>query len=341
MPDPFGNFPRLTLAHLPTPLVEMKRLREALARETGQTLPRLFIKRDDCTGLAGGGNKTRKLEFLIGEALAGGADTVVTTGAVQSNHARQTAAAAAAAGLSSVLVLFDTVPYRGHAYRRSGNLLLDAVLGAEVRIMPADADAGAVFAAVMDELRAAGRNPYFVPVGGSSAVGSLGYANAYLELAAQLDGAGIADAVLVHASSSGGTQAGLIAGACHLGRGPEIQAVNVYRTDSGAMADGIHALACKTAALIDAPAPAPGAVILDNHHLGERYGMPTEAMRRAVELIARTEGVLLDPVYTGKGMAGFIAQLLAGAHSLREAAVFLHTGGMPGLFAYEEEFAVS
>ncbi|MBA4209012.1 MAG: D-cysteine desulfhydrase [Parvibaculum sp.] len=339
MSTPLDSFPRFPLAHLPTPLAEMKRLREALARETGNRLPRLFIKRDDCTGLAGGGNKTRKLEFLIGEALAGGADTVVTTGAVQSNHARQTAAAAAAAGLSSVLVLFDTVPYQGSAYRRSGNLLLDAVLGADVRIVPGDADAGAVFTAVMDELKAAGRTPYFVPVGGSSAVGSLGYANAYLELGAQLDDAGIGDAVLVHASSSGGTQAGLVAGACHRGRGPEIGAINVYRSDSDAMAEGIHALACKTAALIEAPAPAPGAVVLDHAHLGERYGLPTEAMRRAVELVARTEGVLLDPVYTGKGMAGFIAQLLAGTHSRREAAIFLHTGGMPGLFAYEEEFA--
>lgn len=339
MSQPFDNFPRIALAHLPTPLAEMRRLREALSRETDRKLPRLFIKRDDCTGLAGGGNKTRKLEFLIGEAVAGGAGTVVTTGAVQSNHARQTAAAAAAAGLSSVLVLFDTVPYRGRSYRHSGNLLLDAVLGADVRIVPGNADASAVFTGVMDELKAAGRSPYFVPVGGSSAVGSLGYANAYAELAGQLDDAGIGDAVLVHASSSGGTQAGLIAGAILLGRGPDIQAINVYRADHDAMAEGIHALACKTAALIGATAPAPGAVVLDSGHLGERYGMPTEAMRRAVELVARTEGILLDPVYTGKGMAGFIAQLLSGEHSGRDAAIFLHTGGMPGLFAYEEEFA--
>ncbi|MFN4355947.1 D-cysteine desulfhydrase family protein [Parvibaculum sp.] len=341
MPISLDTFARFPLAHLPTPLVEMKRLREALSRETGHKFPRLFIKRDDCTGLAGGGNKTRKLEFLIGEAIAGGADTVVTTGAVQSNHARQTAAAAAAAGLASVLVLFDTVPYQGRSYRRSGNLLLDAVLGAEVRIVPGDADAGAVFAGVMDELRAAGRTPYFVPVGGSSAVGSLGYAAAYHELAIQLEDAGIGDAALIHASSSGGTQAGLIAGACHRGRGPEIRAVNVYRADPDHMAQGIHALACKTAALIEAPAPAPGAVVLDSDQLGERYGLPTDAMRRAVELVARTEGVLLDPVYTGKGMAGFIAQLLAGVYSQRDAAIFLHTGGMPGLFAYEEEFVAS
>lgn len=338
MPRLLDAFPRFPLAHLPTPLAEMPRLREALTRETGKKLPPLYVKRDDCTGLAGGGNKTRKLEFLIGEAIASGADTVVTTGALQSNHARQTAAAAAAADLSCVLVLFDSVPYKGRTYRSSGNLLLDAVLGAEVRIVQADADAGAVFAGVMDELRAAGRTPCFVPVGGSSAVGSLGYAGAYLELADQLDKAGISDAALVHASSSGGTQAGLIAGACHRGNGPEVIAVNVYRSDADAMAEGIHALACKTAALIEAPAPAPGAVLLDSSQLGERYGMPTAAMRHAVELLARTEGILLDPVYTGKGMAGFIAQLLAGEHSEREAAIFLHTGGMPGLFAYEEEF---
>ncbi|MBX3504922.1 MAG: D-cysteine desulfhydrase family protein [Parvibaculum sp.] len=339
MPSLSGRFPYFPLAHLPTPLAEMKRLREALSRETGKALPRLFIKRDDCTGLAGGGNKTRKLEFLIGEALAQGADTVVTTGAVQSNHARQTAAAAAAAGLSSVLVLFDTVPYRGRSYRQSGNLLLDRVLGAEVRIVPGDADAGAIFTATMDELAAAGRNPYFVPVGGSSAVGSLGYVNAYREIADQADALKLGDTVLVHASSSGGTQAGLIAGARERGGGPEVRGVNVYRTDHEPMAQAIHALACKTTALLEAPAPAPGAVVLDSGHLGERYGLPTDAMRRAVELVARVEGVLLDPVYTGKGMAGFIAQLLAGEHSDRDAAIFLHTGGMPGLFAYEEEFS--
>ena len=338
MPRPLDAFPRFPLAHLPTPLAGMPRLREALMREAGGTLPRLYIKRDDCTGLAGGGNKTRKLEFLIGEATASGADTVVTTGALHSNHARQTAAAAAVAGLSCVLVLFDTVPYTGRNYRRSGNLLLDAVLGAEVRTVQAEADAGAVFAGVMDELRAAGRTPYFVPAGGSSAIGSLGYTGAYLELAEQLDKAGISDAVVIHASSSGGTQAGLIAGACYRGNGPEVSAINVYRSDADAMAEGIHALACKTAALIEAPAPSPGAVLLDSSQLGERYGMPTDAMCRAVELVARTEGVLIDPVYTGKGMAGFIAQLLAGGHSGREAAIFLHTGGMPGLFAYEEEF---
>ncbi|MBO6678664.1 D-cysteine desulfhydrase family protein [Parvibaculum sp.] len=334
------DFPRFPLAHLPTPLAEMRRLRDALASEMKTTPPRLFIKRDDCTGLAGGGNKTRKLEYLIGEALASGCDTVVTTGAVQSNHARQTAAAAAAAGLRCVLVLFDTVPYKGRNYRSSGNLLLDRVLGAEVRIEPADSDAVEVFGKVMGEIEAGGGKPYFVPVGGSSATGSLGYARAYLEVADQLEDAGLANAVLLHASSSGGTQAGLVAGAQLRGSDPDIVGINVYRADNDEMAKSIHTLACKTADLLGVSAPALDAVVLDGGHLGDRYGMPTEPMRKAVELVAQTEGVLLDPVYTGKGMAGFIAQVIAGLYADKQCVIFLHTGGMPGLFAYEEEFPV-
>jgi len=336
--NPLARFPRFSLAHLPTPLNEMTRLRAALARRTGTEPPRLFIKRDDCTGLAGGGNKTRKLEFLIGEALAQGCDTVVTTGALQSNHARQTAAAAAAAGLRCVLVLFDSVPYDGHAYRGSGNFLLDRILGAEVRVEQADADAAAVFKRVMAEIEAGGGKPYLVPVGGSNAIGSLGYVAAYLEIADEIDALGAGPARIVHASSSGGTQAGLVAGRQLRGHGPSITGVNVYRADNDAMAAGVEALAGKTAALLGLAAPEAGAVALDGAHLGPRYGMPTEEMKAAVELVAREEGVLLDPVYTGKGMAGFIAQVLAGAHADVEALVFLHTGGMPGLFAYEGEF---
>jgi D-cysteine desulfhydrase family pyridoxal phosphate-dependent enzyme len=338
MPEALDEFPRLKLAHLPTPLVEMHRLREALRTQSGRDVPRLFIKRDDCTGLATGGNKTRKLEYLLGEAVAQGCDTVVTTGALQSNHARQTAAAAAAAGLACILVLFDTVPYAGHAYRKSGNLLLDRILGAEVRVEPAGADAGKVFAELFKEIEAKGGKAFFVPVGGSNPTGSLGYARAYLELADQAEARGLGKAVLVHASSSGGTQAGLIAGAQLRGGGPAIAGINVYRKDNAAMAEGIHALACKTAALLDVSAPPAGSVDLDGGYLGEGYGLPTPEMRTAVECVARMEGVLLDPVYTGKGMAGFIGQIVSGKYAEMEAAIFLHTGGMPGLFAYEEEF---
>ena len=316
----------------------MKRLRATLSERMNAEPPRLFIKRDDCTGLAGGGNKTRKLEFLIGEALSQGCNTVVTTGALQSNHARQTAAAAAAAGLRCLLVLFESVPYAGRAYRSSGNLLLDRILGAEVRVEQADADAGALFRQVMAEIEAGGGKPYLVPVGGSNATGSLGYAAAYLEIADALDALGTGPARIVHASSSGGTQAGLVIGRQLRGHGPSVAGINVYRADNDAMAAGILALAGKTAALFELAAPEAGAVVLDGAHLGPRYGLPTEEMKAAVELVAREEGVLLDPVYTGKAMAGFIAQVLAGRHDDVEALVFLHTGGMPGLFAYEDEF---
>lgn len=338
MPKALDEFPHLPLAHLPTPLTEMRHLRDELRARGARDVPRLFIKRDDCTGLSTGGNKTRKLEYLLGEALEQGCDTIVTTGALQSNHARQTAAAAAVAGLSCILVLFDSVPYTPTPYRRSGNLLLDRILGAEVRIASADADAAKIFGALFEEIERKGGKPYFVPVGGSSPTGSLGYANAYLELADQLEALGLDETVLVHASSSGGTQGGLVAGALLRGAGPAVVGINVYRSDNAAMADSIHALASKTTALLEAPPPPSGSIDLDSGFLGKAYGVPTPEMKEAVELVARMEGVLLDPVYTGKGMAGFIAQLMSGKYAEKEAAVFLHTGGMPGLFAYEEEF---
>ncbi len=334
----FASFPRASLAHLPTPLAEMKRLRAALENE-GVAAPRLFIKRDDCTGLAGGGNKTRKLEFLIGEAIAQGADTVVTTGALQSNHARQTAAAAVAAGLKPVLVLLDMVPYKGRAYRRSGNRLLDDLLGAEVRIVPEGANPAAFIKNTLDEISSSGGKPFFVPTGGSNATGSLGYAAAYFEIADALDALGISSARIVHGSSSGGTQGGLVAGAALRGKGPAIHGINVYRADHAAMMADILKLARATAEKLGAPALADDAIILEDGFLGERYGMPTDAMVEAVKLVARSEGILLDPVYTGKAMAGLLALIRAGRFPRDETIVFLHTGGMPGLFAYEEEFA--
>lgn len=334
MNDPFSAFPRFPLAHLPTPLAEMTRLRAAL----GPGCPRLFIKRDDCTGLAGGGNKTRKLEFLIGEALAEGCDTIVTTGALQSNHARQTAAAAVAAGLRATLVLMDMVPYEGGAYRRSGNRLLDDILGADVKIIPPGEDAGAFFKSVIGEIEAEGRKAYFTPAGGSTVTGSLGYAAAYVEIADELAARGLGKARIVHASSSGGTQAGLVVGRALRPQGPAIHGINVYRLDTDNMRADIARLAAATAEKLGGPTPAADAVILEDGFVGPRYGMPTPEMVEAVELVARTEGILLDPVYTGKGMAGFLSLIERGAFPKDEALIFLHTGGMPGLFAYEGEF---
>lgn len=331
------GFPRADLAHLPTPLQEMPRLRDAL----GTDAPRLFIKRDDCTGLGGGGNKTRKLEYIVGEAIAQGADTIVTTGALQSNHARQTAAAAAAAGLKAVLVLMDMVPYQGASYRGSGNRLLDDVLGADVRIIPKGSDPAAFFKSVLAELEASGAKPYFTPAGGSTVTGSLGYVNAYIELADQLKALGLAKTQLVHASSSGGTQAGLIVGHALRPDGPSVQGINVYRLDNDKMRADIARLTDATAEALDIAAPGLEAVQLADGYMGEAYGVPTPAMVEAVELVARTQGILLDPVYTGKGMAGLIALIRAGHYKRDDTLVFLHTGGMPGLFAYEEEFSAS
>lgn len=334
MSSTFDAFARFDLAHLPTPLGEMARLRASL----GPACPRLFIKRDDCTGLGGGGNKTRKLEFLVGEALAEGADTIITTGALQSNHARQTAAAAAAAGLKSVLVLMDMVPYQGRNYRQSGNRLLDDILGADVHIIPPETDATTFFMSVMTELQEAGAKPYYIPAGGSTVTGSLGYAAAYVEIADELAACGIVGAQLIHASSSGGTQAGLVAGRQLRPDGPTIHGINVYRLDTDKMKTDIFDLAVQTAERLGLAAPDADAVILEDGFVGAGYGVPTAGMIEAVELVARTEGILLDPVYTGKGMAGMIALIKRGMFTREDTLVFLHTGGMPGLFAYEEEF---
>ncbi|MDR3511825.1 MAG: D-cysteine desulfhydrase family protein [Caulobacteraceae bacterium] len=341
MLDQLDRRPRFALAHRPTPLAPMARLRSLLLSE-GCACPPLLIKRDDCTGLAGGGNKARKLEFLVGEALAQDCDVLVTTGALQSNHARQTAAAAAAAGLGACLVLRDAVDYPGAAYRTSGNLLLDDILGAEVELAPRSADMTAHIDRTMERLTAAGRRPYFAPAGGSSACGALGYVAGYLELAGQLDERGGAEETLIiHASSSGGTQAGLLVAHAGLGGGPKVLGVNVYRKDAEAMTAEILALAARTAGLLASPAPEPAEVRLVNDWLGDGYGAPTAEMREAVALVARTEGILLDPVYAGKAMAGLLGLVRRGALADVGQVVFLHTGGMPALFAYAEEFAAS
>jgi len=338
MRDQLAKRPRFTLAFTPTPLAPMARMQAALVAG-GHACPGLLIKRDDCTGLAGGGNKARKLEFLVGEAIATECDVLVTTGAVQSNHARQTAAAAAAAGLGCSLVLIASVDYPGPAYATSGNRLLDDILGAEVEIVPHSGNVLARIGGALERLKAAGRRPYFIPPGGSNLTGALGYVAAYLELADQLDALGASERTLiVHASSSGGTQAGLIAGRAGRRGGPEVLGINVYQADAAAMAAGIADLAARTAEALGVPPPAPESVRLGDDWLGPGYGLPTDQMRAAVEHIARAEGVLLDPVYSGKAMAALLDLIRQGALAEYERVVFLHTGGMPGLFAYAGEF---
>jgi D-cysteine desulfhydrase family pyridoxal phosphate-dependent enzyme len=305
---------RVSLAQLPTPLHPLDRLARHLGRASGSIL----AKRDDLTGLAGGGNKTRKLEYLLQDALDQGCDVVVTGAGVQSNHCRQTAAGAAAVGLRCVLVLGGARPERP-----SGNLVLDEVCGAEIRFAPAAQDLEAEIQSVCDELRLEGARPYALPVGGSVALGALGYVRAGLELKEQHDSFD----VVVLGTGSCGTQGGLAAG---LGGHERIRGIRIGERQD--IRSRVERIAREAAALAGLPEPT-GSCILDEGQLGAGYAHPTEAGWEAIKLVGSLEGVILDPVYTGKAMAGLIDGCRSGAIARDQQVVFLHTGGMPGLLA--------
>ena len=315
---------RFPLAHLPTPLEPMERLGAALGG------PEIWIKRDDQTGLATGGNKTRKLELLIAEALAQGAEVVLTVGAVQSNHCRQTAAAAARAGLPCVLVLRGQAPPR-EAW--TGNLLLDDLLGARIW-WAGDQDPLAALEAAAQAERDAGRKPYVIPYGGSNATGAAAYALAFEEVWAQMQDRGLHFDRVVFASSSGGTQAGLVVGAKFCGYQGQVLGISVDKT-GGHLRERIAALLSLTAAYLGWDLDlAPGDVQVNDDFLGGGYAVLTAAEREAVRLAARREGLLLDPVYTGKAMAGLLGLIRRGEIGPDEKVLFWHTGGVPALFAY-------
>jgi L-cysteate sulfo-lyase len=325
------SLPRISLAHLPTPLEELPRLREALGGG-----PRLWIKRDDQTGLATGGNKARKLEFLVAEGLEQGAQTLVTVGAAQSNHCRQTAAAAAQAGLRCALVLSGHPPPRPW----SGNLLLHALLGAKLH-WAGDEDRSRAAAAVVAELRAAGARPYFFRVGGSVPTGAAGYVAAVEELHGQLQARAIHLDRIVFASGSAGTQAGILVGVKALGMETRVEGIDVG-TIGAAAASGLRAeiggLASATAAHLGLDLE----IVEDDVILYSAYGAPgyaniTDAEREAIGLLARTEGILVDPVYTGRALAGLIDLVRTGVYRDGENVLFWHTGGVAGLFARAED----
>lgn len=327
----FDEQPRVRLAELPTPLERAERLGRALGVE------RLWVKRDDLTGLALEGNKVRKLEFLLGTALRDGCDTVVTFGALQSNHARQTAAACARLGLRCELVLTRAVPLSGPAFERSGNLLLDYLLGATIHVVPHDDD---LLAATVEDLHAEidarGGRARWIPPGGSDAVGALGYVGAGLELADQLAEAGAEAAHVVVASSTGGTQAGLVTGLRLGGSRATVHGVAVYRDAARTHAE-VARLALEVARLLGVD-PVPEADLsVDDAFLGDGYGLPTPGMWEALATAARTEGLLLDPVYSGKAAAALASWAAEGRFGDRDV-VFVHTGGAPGLFAYADRF---
>ena len=300
--------------------------------------PRLYIKRDDCTGLALGGNKTRKAEFLIGAALAAGATAVVSEGGLQSNHVRQTAAAAARAGLKCHLVLDHRVPIDTALYRESGNLLLDRVLGAVTHRCAAGEVRAEASERVLANLRAAGEVPYHIPTGGSNETGALGYALAALEISQQAKQAGIGIDHLLFASSSGGTQAGLVVGMARAEAPTRVLGIDIEGEPDSLEAD-VRRVAEACARKVGLPrALRDDAVAVASGYGGDGYGIPTAGMIEAVGLLAKLEGIVLDPVYTGKAMAGLIDMVRSGRFGADETVVFIHTGGMPAMFAYGDCF---
>lgn len=331
-----ARFPRYALGHFPTPLEPLTSLTQHL-RKHYPSVPTLWVKRDDCTGLATGGNKTRKLEFLIGEALGEGADTVITQGATQSNHARQTAAAAARAGIACHLLL-ERRQERDEEYEYSGNVLLDELLGAEIAgRLPAGTDMQAAMEELAETLRGRGKRVYVIPGGGSNPVGALGY----VACAQELETAPVAIDWIVHGTGSAGTQAGLVAGLQAMGSDAEVMGVSV-RQEHDRQVDAVHDLAQRTAALIGHHDPIKrDTVRVDDRWVGGGYGVPTDSMIDAVRMLATVEGILLDPVYSGKGFAGLLGNIAEGRFTPEQNVVFLHTGGSAGLFGYRSAFSDS
>ncbi len=324
--------PRIPLATLPTPLTDAVRLRDALGGP--HSCPRILIKRDDVTALGLGGNKARKLEYLVADARKMGATTLVTTGAVQSNHARMTAAAACVAGMKCVLVLTTTVDRP----EVSGNLLLDRLYGAEIRLVPsidpmfAVGHDEAIVADVVSEEAASGRVPYVIPVGGSSGVGVLGYIGGTAELVDQLAAQNLRPSRLYYASGSRGTQAGLTFGAALCAASYEVYGVAVSggEPEKRERAQRIANEAAMRLGISERLEAQD--LFTDQGYIGDGYGIPTREALEAIALLARTEAILLDPCYTAKAMAALIDHVRRGELAPHDTVVFLHTGGMPALF---------
>ena len=321
------DVPKTQLAHLPTPLERLPRLSEELCG------PTIWIKRDDCTGLGLGGNKTRKLEYLLGEAIAAERDTVVTFGAIQSNHCRQTAAACARLGLACHLVLIDQVRSGDNRYQSGGNVLLDKLFGATLHLVAADDDEA--IRRLLKHLQAK-TNLYVIPAGGSNATGALGYARCAQEIIEQSQHAGFTPGLIVHASSSAGTQAGLIWGLSILDSDVEVMGFNVYHDAPETLVKNITAITDELDQRHQTVTKSPPVV---NHaYRGEGYGEINEETVEAIRLAAALEGIVFDPVYSGKALAGLIDQINVGAYKRHEHVVLIHTGGTPALNVYQSSF---
>ena len=327
-----ARFPRVKLCTAPTPLELLPNLTKALGG------PDIWMKRDDLTGMGGGGNKVRKLEYLAGEALARGADHLVTQGAVQSNHVRQTAAVAAKLGMRCTALLEQRIETNDASYLNSGNVMLDRLMGIAIEYRPGGTDMQAAIEEVGARIEAEGGKPYVIPGGGSNAVGALGYAHVAYELVQQANEAGLVIDRLVHATGSAGTQAGLVAGLHAVSSPVRVLGIGV-RNPREKQEANVLALSRATAKHMGVERELPADAVEANcDYVGRGYGIPTEGMVEAVQMVARTEGIFLDPVYSGKGMAGLIDLIRKGRFTKGQTVVFLHTGGASGLFGYMDTF---
>ncbi len=325
-----ARFPRVFLAHLPTPLERLDRLSHELGG------PEIWIKRDDCTGLSTGGNKTRKLEFLMAEAQAMRADVVMTQGATQSNHARQTAAFSAKLGMACHILLEDRTGSNNANYNGNGNVLLDHLHGATTEKRAGGTDMQAEMDAAADALRATGKRVYVIPGGGSNPTGALGYVNCAFELLGQANDRGLVIDHIVTATGSAGTQAGLITGLKAINAGIPLLGIGV-RAPQQKQEESVFNLAVRTAEKLGCPGVVTrGDVVADTNYVGPGYGIPQADTIEAVRMFAELEGILLDPVYSGKGAAGLIDYCRKGRFQKGQRIVFLHTGGSAALFGYDD-----
>ena len=324
-----ARFPRRRYTPGWTPIEKLERLSTRLGG------PDIYIKRDDLLGLAGGGNKTRKLEFLVADALAQGADTLITCGAVQSNHCRLTLAAAVKEGLKCRLVLEERVP-NSYNPDATGNNFLFRLLGVEaISVVKAGVDLAAEMQKAADQVAALGRKAYIIPGGGSNALGALGYVSCAEEILAQTHEMGLRLDHIVCASGSTGTHAGLICGLVGNNSHIPLTGINVRRTRQE-QEPNVHKLAQEVAALLGIPGGIPReAITALGDWVGPGYSLPTPEMVDAVRTLAQLEGILLDPVYTGKAMAGLIALVRSRAFQAGQRVLFVHTGGAPALYAYQ------
>lgn len=327
-----ARFPRRFIAHLPTPLERMDRLTEELRG------PEIWIKRDDCTGLSTGGNKTRKLEFLMAEAELEGADMVITQGAIQSNHARQTAAFAAKIGMDCHILLEDRTGSNDTNYNHSGNVLLDHLHGATTEKRAGGTDMQAEMEKTAARMRADGRKVYIIPGGGSNPTGALGYVNCAFEMLSQVNSSGTKIDHIVTATGSAGTQAGLIVGLKAMNAQIPLLGIGV-RAPKEAQEANVFKLACATADKLGCSGVVQREdVVANTDYVGEGYGIPTQSGMEAIQMFAELDSILLDPVYSAKGAAGFIDLIRKGHFKKGERVIFLHTGGSAALFGYTKAF---